>query len=96
MAFSVEVGYGLVDLLVGVRIEIFLADDLQDVADDAVIPHHAAQDRSLGFLALRRQPVSTGLVGRHGHPEPARAGEPNQVGCPLVELALDRRRPTER
>src|SRR6516225_9538097 len=68
MALVVEADNALVDLLMGVLIEILFADDLHDVADDAVLANHAAQDRALPFAALRRQAAANLRVGLHGLP----------------------------
>src|SRR5947207_1551507 len=63
----VEDGDGLVDFLVSVGVEVVFAEDLQDVADDAVVAEHAAQDAAFRLTALRRQTVDPSLV-RHGSP----------------------------
>src|SRR5262245_57368709 len=41
----------LEDLLVGVLIEVLFANDLKDIADDAVVTQHTAKHRALGIAA---------------------------------------------
>src|SRR5262249_4046062 len=67
------------NLLMSVKIEIFSADDLQDIADGAVVPKHAAQHAALGFFALRRETVGSFLIRRHGAPTCAKG---NGKPCP--------------
>ena len=43
----------LEDFLVGVEVEVFGADELDDVVDDDVVAEHAAEDAALGVAAVR-------------------------------------------
>ena len=54
----------------GVGVEVFFADDLQDVADDGVVAQHAAQSAALGVTAVRRQTVRGPLVRHPTLPAP--------------------------
>ena len=54
VGFVVEGEDALVDLLVGVEVEVFGADELDDVVDDDVVAKHAAEEAALGVPAMRR------------------------------------------
>src|SRR5258708_3109853 len=66
MALVIELGNGVEYLLMGVGVEVLGADDLEDVADDAIIPQHAPQDAPLRVPVLGRQAVPSSLGRRHG------------------------------
>jgi hypothetical protein len=66
VALVVELNDALEDLLVGIVIEAVGADDLKNIADDAVVAEHGAEDGLLGLWALRGETLLEGLFGRHG------------------------------
>src|SRR5262249_14505765 len=67
-----------VDFLVCVCVEMIVADNLDDVADDRVVAKHATQDAAFGVARLRRQALRSSLLGWHDLPSwreiPSRLG----------------------